>query len=119
MVSMDQAAPCGLLANELIANCFKHAFPDGREGEIFLGLRALPDSDKVRLSVSDSGVGLPTDFVVKRANSLGLQLVTDLARQVGGTLEMTNGPSAQFIVDFVPDIQKKQGRDFAQVLRTA
>jgi two-component sensor histidine kinase len=79
----------------------------------------LPDSDKVRLSVSDSGVGLPTDFVVKRANSLGLQLVTDLARQVGGTLEMTNGPSAQFIVDFVPDIQKKQGRDFAQVLRTA
>lgn len=106
MVSMDQAAPCGLLANELIANSFKHAFPDAGEGEINLALRALPGTDKVRLSVSDSGVGLPTDFAARRENSLGLQLVADLARQIGGALEITAGPTAQFIVDFIPDLQR-------------
>lgn len=115
MVSMDQAAPCGLLANELISNCFKHAFPNGQDGEICLALRALPGSNKVRFSVTDNGVGLPPDFSAKRESSLGLQLVTDLARQIGGNLEIVAGPAAQFIVDFVPDIQKLQHRIVEQV----
>ena len=104
MVSMDQATPCGLLVNELITNCFVHAFRDVADGEIRLGLRLLPNSNKVRLSVGDNGVGLPADFVEKRKDSLGLQLVRDLARQIGGNLEIANGPDAQFFVDFVPDI---------------
>jgi PAS domain S-box-containing protein len=116
MVSMDQAAPCGLLVNELISNCFKHAFPDGKDGEISLRLRAIENSNKVRLSISDSGVGLPEDFASKRENSLGLQLVTDLARQIGGCLEVGAGPEAQFIVDFVPDIQKMQNRTILHVV---
>ncbi len=115
MVSMDQAAPCGLLANELISNCFKHAFPDGQEGEITLGLRVLTGTNKVRFSVGDNGIGLPVDFAAKRSSSLGLQLVTDLARQIGGNLEILDEPSAQFIVDFVPDIQKMQHRHVEQV----
>ena len=119
MVSMDQAAPCGLLANELIANCFKHAFPDGSEGEIHLGLRVLPGSHKVRLSVSDSGVGLPSDFMSRRENSLGLQLVADLARQIGGTLEIVVGPTAQFIIDFVPDIPREHSPANARAERVA
>ena len=108
LVSMDQAAPCGLMVNELISNCFKHGFPDGKEGEISLGLRAIENSNKVRLSVSDSGVGLPPDFTFKRENSLGLQLVMDLARQIAGSLDIVAGPTAHFIVEFVPDIQKTQ-----------
>ena len=104
MVSMDQATPCGLLVNELITNCFAHAFQDGTEGEIRLGLRVLPNSNKVRLSVGDNGVGLPNDFAAKSENSLGMQLVKDLARQIGGSLEIKAGPAAHFIVEFVPDI---------------
>jgi two-component sensor histidine kinase len=119
LVSMDQAGPCGLLANELISNCFKHAFPEGSEGEIHLGLRLLPGSNKVRLSVSDSGVGLPADFTSRRENSLGLQLVADLARQIGGTLEIMVGPTAQFVVDFVPDIQREQSPPTVRVERVA
>ena len=104
MVSMDQATPCGLLVNELITNCFVHAFQEGEEGEIRLGLRLLPNSNKVRLSVGDNGIGLPFDFAEKRKDSLGLQLVRDLARQIGGKLEIGTGPDAQFFVEFVPDI---------------
>jgi PAS domain S-box-containing protein len=117
MVSMDQAAPCGLLVNELISNCFKHAFPDGKEGEISLSLRAIENSNKVRLRIGDSGIGLPADFASRRENSLGLQLVTDLARQIGGSLEVGAGPKAQFIVDFVPDIQKVLNRTVVQVAK--
>jgi PAS domain S-box-containing protein len=31
-LTLDNAIPFGLLANELISNCFKHAFPNGRRG---------------------------------------------------------------------------------------
>jgi two-component system sensor histidine kinase/response regulator len=101
-VNMDQATPCGLLVNELVSNCLKHGFPDGRSGEVRIKLQSQPatqaGSAHVRLRVSDTGVGLGPDFETKRKNSLGLQLVSDLTRQLGGTLEI--GPNAAFSVTF-------------------
>ena len=46
--------------------------------------------------------GLPTDFEARRAHSLGLQLVIDLARQIGGRLEIGPGPGAGFTMIFAP-----------------
>ena len=60
--------------------------------------------DSVRVSVGDTGVGLPIDLVEKCENSLGLQLVKDLARQIGGSLEIGVGQKELFIVEFVADI---------------
>jgi PAS domain S-box-containing protein len=87
-VSLDQAMPCGLLVNELISNCFKHAFPDEHGGELKVALRQVEGTNQVHLMVSDNGLGLPADFAEKIENSLGLQLVSDLARQLGGKLEV-------------------------------
>ncbi len=99
-VSLDQAIPCGLLVNELISNCLKHAFPNGRAGEIKVELQPVAGSPHVRLCVSDDGVGLPADFDSRRAQSLGLQLVYGLAQQLGSKLEIGSGPMAVFTVSF-------------------
>ena len=109
-VSMEQATPCGLLMNELISNSFKHGFPQGQAGEVRVALHYLPDGQQVRLTVGDTGVGLPADFETRRSKSLGLQLVTDLARQLGGQLIM--GPGTLFEVCFLPamPIPKPEGR---------
>jgi two-component sensor histidine kinase len=54
--------------------------------------------------VSDNGVGLPPDFEQRRTQSLGLQLASDLARQLGGRLTIGptegNGTGASFAVVF-------------------
>lgn len=97
-VSMDQATPCGLLVNELISNCLKHGFPNGRKGEVMLTLSLMPDAHHAVMTVSDNGVGLPADFELKRKASLGLQLASDLAIQIGGWLEI--GPGSVFRVVF-------------------
>lgn len=107
-VGMDLATSCGLLLNELVSNCLKHAFGEGRVGELTISLQAVdptavrPDSPWC-LQVKDNGAGLPTDFDERRKGSLGLQLVDDLARQIGGTLafESTPGQGTQTRVTFI------------------
>jgi PAS domain S-box-containing protein len=105
-VSLDLATPCGLLANELIVNSFKHGFVDGRSGEVRIALQTLPaaaDGKTVaRLRISDTGIGLGPDFDATRATSLGLQMVTDLSRQIGGALviERNTEVGAAFTVTF-------------------
>jgi PAS domain S-box-containing protein len=99
-VGIDQATPCGLLVNELISNSFKHGFPDNRSGVIQVELNAVPDTSQVLLSISDSGVGLPSDFETRRKSSLGLSLASDLARQIGGVLEIETTPRTRFSVQF-------------------
>jgi two-component sensor histidine kinase len=101
-VEMDQALPCGLLVNELVSNCLRHGFPDGRTGEVRLELHPVDGGPQLRLRVSDTGVGLPADFETKRGKSLGLQLVSDLAIQIDGRLEVGPGPGAVFDVTFTP-----------------
>jgi len=97
-IEIDQAIPCGLIVNELVTNCLKHAFPPGREGEVRITLER--NGDRARLLVSDDGIGFPEDFDARRATSLGLQLVSDLIRQVGGEMEVRAGSGATFCVTF-------------------
>ena len=106
-VGMDQAISAGLLVNELISNCLKHAFPQQRAGEVsvvFQPVDAAPQAGdpQWRLCVSDSGVGLPADFDLRRKTSLGLQLADDLGQQIGGGLmvESQPGQGAQFTLIF-------------------
>ena len=97
-VDLDRATPCGLLANELLSNSLKHAFPEGRTGLIRVALQPLGD-DRWRLSVADDGVGLPPDFDLQKQAGLGLQLAAGLAEQIGGRLDI--GPGTEFSVTFV------------------
>jgi PAS domain S-box-containing protein len=106
-VSMDQATPCGLLVNELISNCLKHAFPNSQRGKVRVSLRQVGGdvgpAMRLELQVSDNGVGLGPDFEASKSQSLGLQLVSDLARQLGGQLVVGNTGGASFTVVFSPD----------------
>mgnify|MGYP003694123061 CR=1 FL=1 len=77
--SMETAVSCGQLINELVSNCLKHAFPNGRTGDVTVELLSN-GNDTYLLTVSDNGVGLPPDFEVGKAESLGWQLVPDAGR---------------------------------------
>ena len=102
-IGMDQAVPCGLLANELISNCLKHGFCRKQAGEVRVELQPFNGGPQLRLCVSDTGAGLPQDFESRRGSSLGLRLVANLAHQMQGELEIGPGPAAVFSVIFTPD----------------
>ena len=62
LLGVDTAIPLGLIVNELVSNALKHAFPDGRHGEIALWLTRIEDeADQhwYELVVQDNGKGFP------------------------------------------------------------
>lgn len=92
--SSKQASSVGLIVNELITNAYKYAFPEGRKGNIRVGLSAL-DSDII-LSISDDGVGLPSGYDPAASEGLGFKLVTMLTAQLGGTFSWDSGEGTRF-----------------------
>ena len=98
-LDLNRAIPCGLIANELLSNSVKHAFPEGKKGEICIKLY----SDKkgtISLVVSNDGIGFPKDIDFRKASSLGLQMVNDLTRQIDGTIELDRNGGTSFKVEF-------------------
>lgn len=84
-LTIDTAISCGLIIHELVSNCLKHAFPEGRKGRIYIRLRA--ESNGFRLTVRDNGAGFPDPAGGGRRKSLGLRLVNILAEQIEGTVK--------------------------------
>ena len=106
-LGIDVAIPCGLILNELVANSLKHAFPPGSDGEIAVAFRRAGDHT-FRLTVRDTGVGLPDDQDVWRNGSLGLQLVETLVTQLEGTLDVDGRRGTRFSITFAdPGLQKE------------
>lgn len=96
---INAAIPCGLVVNELVSNALKHAFPSGRSGEIAISM-AYETPGTVLLSVSDTGVGIPEDFDIDLATTLGLQLVVLLVDQLGGELSIQRSNPTRFDLRF-------------------
>jgi two-component sensor histidine kinase len=98
LLEIDQAIPCGLILNELVTNCLKHAFPEGRNGEIQIELLSL--NDMVVLAVKDNGIGLPKGFEPKSTKSMGLKIVHMLVKQLKGSLEINPSKGTEFRITF-------------------
>ena len=96
---IDVAVPLGVLANEIITNAVKHAFPDNRSGRIEVSLRHR--GQDVLLRVRDNGIG----DACKAGGGIGKQLITALAGQLraeisvdvqAGTLVQVRLPAEDF-----------------------
>jgi two-component sensor histidine kinase len=94
-LAIDHAVPCGMILNELITNALRHAFPDGRRGEVAVILRAGPDGG-AELCVRDDGVGVASAAQDPAEGTLGLRLVRSLARQVDAEFTLSRrGPGTE------------------------
>ena len=98
-LDMNRAVACGMIVNELVSNALKHAFPEGRHGH--LSVQLVSDDERgCKLSVSDDGIGLSPDFSIEEADSLGLQLVSDLARQLHASVRQDSDVGTSFVIHF-------------------
>ncbi len=102
-LGIDTAIPCGLIINELISNSLKYAFPNDRHGTIAISLKDTSAGNQwdYELLMSDDGIGLPEGMDIRKTDSLGLQLVTNLTEhQLQGTVELLRTGGAEFRINF-------------------
>jgi PAS domain S-box-containing protein len=111
---IDTVIPCGLIVTELVSNALKHAFPRGMRGEIWINLRQ-ENGCRYILEVGNDGVAFPADVDYKNTNSLGLQLVMMLVKQLNGTITLSRKRGTEFNITFY---DKKQRKEDGMMLET-
>jgi len=107
-LGIDAAIPCGLIINELVSNCLKHAFSEGKKGKIRVAFRLdrnlamgnMKAGTELTLTVSDNGAGFPKDLDFQNVETLGLQLVSTLVKQLKGTIELDRSGGTEFKITF-------------------
>jgi two-component sensor histidine kinase len=97
-LDVDRAIHLGLVVNELMLNAIKHAFAAGEQGEVRVGVRRV--GEDVELQVRDTGKGLPPEFTIEAAASLGLRIVNVLAQRLRASVRMENAGGAAFTLRF-------------------
>lgn len=98
-VSIEIALPLGLIANELLTNAFKYAFPDHEEGEIIMELKQSPENITT-LTIRDNGVGLPESVSFEGGKTLGMFIVKLLVEQLDGTIEVIADNGTSYRITF-------------------
>jgi len=95
-ISINSAIPLGLIMNELVSNALKYAFPPGHRGEITI--RGKEEGDTRVFRIKDNGVGIPETTDWEHLDSLGLNLVRMLTRQMKGAILLSRGNGTEFIL---------------------
>jgi two-component sensor histidine kinase len=80
--AIGTAVRVGLILNELVTNCVKHAFRENG-GNITISLRIEAEGGRAVLRVIDDGRGIGEP----RATGSGIGLIRTLAEQIGGSAE--------------------------------
>lgn len=98
-LEVSKAIPCALIVNELVTNAMKYAFPAGRRGEINVSL-ITAGSDKISLTVADKGVGIPGSIDINNPETLGMQIVQALVKQLKGTIKVDRKQGTKITIEF-------------------
>ena len=99
-LSLDIAVPLGLIISEMITNSMKHGFREIENPE--LSAEIVKTTKGYELLVKDNGVGLADNFDINKTESLGLEIITILTKQIEGTIDCFNNESggASFKLNF-------------------
>lgn len=98
-LDIDTAIPCGLIINEVISNSLKYAFPDERNGRVYINLTESEPGEYL-LTIGDDGIGIPKEVDFSSPESLGLRLIKILSEQLSGKISLVRSSGTEFRITF-------------------
>lgn len=102
-LNLIAAIPCSLILDELISNAMRHAFPGERGGNIRISLKPISGSisgKRFVLVIEDDGCGLPEGLDLNTAQTVGLQLVSILCKQLQADLALDRSKGTRYTIIF-------------------
>jgi two-component system, sensor histidine kinase PdtaS len=97
-IEPEQLIPLGLIVNECILNSIKYAFEENQGGVI--NIEVFVKGEKFLIIFEDNGKGLPSDWKEKSLNSLGMNLINGLTRQLKGKCEIDGANGTKISIEF-------------------
>ncbi len=88
----------GMLVNELITNSMKYAFKGRNDGVI--SVTVSRKDKKAVIVIGDNGNGMPESVNFKNSMGFGMQLVSMLTEQIGGSITIERGEGTRFVLEF-------------------
>ena len=97
-LDLETMISLGLILNELLSNCFKHAFQEGEKGSISVKLDEV--DNQLILNVTDNGKGMNHKQFDKKS-SFGNKLVKAFSKKLKADLKVdtTNGTSITMTIN--------------------
>ena len=112
MLPIEIALPCGMIISELLTNVFKYAFPEAKAGTATVSIKHR--EERIFVAVTDTGIGMPAEIDIDDPNTFGLQLVRNLAEQIGGTLGLVAESGTAVTIGFPSRKQHRVKRAMEQ-----
>jgi two-component sensor histidine kinase len=107
-LDIETAVPLGLILNELFTNSFKYALNKEKELAITLTIKETSEQENYELVYSDNGKGLPANIDFLKTTTMGMSLIKDLCRQIGGKVHYENKNGCVFTIQFLSMKGRKQ-----------
>lgn len=89
-----------------LTNAYKYAFRQKwvkqvTKDEFRIDVNVVKEEDnRFAFIVKDNGIGMPENFDIQNAESLGLKLVSSMVNQLNGKIEISRNGGAQFKILF-------------------
>lgn len=101
-LDISLAVPMGLILNEAITNSLKYAFPLRQHGNIKIVIKER-NNNLYQFVVMDDGTGLPSEFDIEKANSLGMKLMKGLSDDIDAGFLIDGHHGTKIQVEFATD----------------
>ncbi|WP_169927075.1 tetratricopeptide repeat-containing sensor histidine kinase [Mucilaginibacter auburnensis] len=107
LLDVAQAVPLGLILNEAVTNAIKYAYKPPQTGTIYVTLVRNGDGYN-QLTIADDGAGLPAGFAIDKVESLGINLMRGLSKQLGGTFDIYGDEGCTINVVFKTEVFNRE-----------
>lgn len=116
VVDCTVATALAAIANEFVANSFKHAFPQERSGTVRLGGR-YEGAHTYVLHLSDDGVGISSD--APTASGLGTRIMEASAGQIGASIAAAANADGHALTVSIPSTRLRPANTDITVAQVA
>ena len=104
-LGVTHAIPLGLIVNESVTNAIQHAFPGNISGKIHIELKK--SEDNIELIIEDDGVGIGYDVHSTETESLGIELIKGLTKELKGNVSFEDNDGTKITISFSLDPLEK------------
>lgn len=110
-LELSHVIPVGLILNEAITNAFRHAFPDKKEGNIYISFTHSSADNSIVLTVKDDGIGFSAASAGNGQPTMGISLMKGLCGDIDGnfSIQSTNGTTVSVSFIYKADQIKSFG----------